>query len=813
MRTVVLTSLRQHTRRYVAALLAIAIGVAFIVVTGALSSAVRNGLLTDLEAPYQGADVVVDKPDTDDAATLLAEAPEHGADAWLVGWTLQPITHDGAVVDDSADIGQAPGSPERRWQELEEGRFPEVPGEALADPDAARGAGIELGDRVRIGSGPDALEVEVVGLADSPSPFSAADVYLLWADLEQWQDSLYVSSVAWAGPGDHDAEAGVVADLLPGAETLDVGAFAQRVQKEINNEVDLVSIIVLLFAAIALLVSVLVINNTFAILFAQRAREFALLRCVGATRRQLLRSVRIESLVLGCVAAVGGVIAGTATGHGIVALVRSQWPDALLGEAEIGVGWMLAAAAVGIGVTLVAAWLPTRRAVRVSPLAALRPDDTTSPHTAAGRLRVALGVLMVAAGVVLLGLAAVSHVLPVLLVGGGLTFSGVLVLGPVLVPALIRAVGSVAGRALGPAGRLAAGNAVRNPRRAAATSASLLIGVTLTTAVLTGMASSRSALAEEMDQQHPIDMTLTSTAGPLPRDLVDRVAAVDGVTAAAAVLGTIAQVGDVGDYPVLAAPARGTAAADLFRGGRVPAPRAGTIVVPWDALGEELKAGQRVTVAVGDQRVRLRVVGGADWCTAGLVAPDVLAEIDPTPTVQAVWVRAADGTDPDELEGSLEAIARPAGAELANGLARRDHVFFQLDVMTAGVVGLLAIAVVIALVGIANTLGLSVLERGREHALLRALGLTRRQLRVMLGAEAVLLSMVATLLGTGLGVAFAWVGVRALVEPAIEDAGVVLPWWQLAIVLLVSAVAALLAAVLPARRAARVAPAAGLALT
>lgn len=190
----------------------------------------------------------------------------------------------------------------------------------------------------------------------------------------------------------------------------------------------------------------------------------------------------------------------------------------------------------------------------------------------------------------------------------------------------------------------------------------------------------------------------------------------------------------------------------------------------------------------------------------------MLAQLDPSPSVQAVWVRAADGTDPDELAGSLEAIARPAGAELGSGLVRRDNVFFQLDVMTGGVIGLLAIAVVIALVGIANTLGLSVLERGREHALLRALGLTRRQLRTMLGAEAVLLSLVATLLGTGLGVVFAWAGVRALVEPVIEEAGVVLPWWQLAVVVLVSGLAALLAAVLPARRAARVSPAAGLAL-
>lgn len=809
MRTVVIASLRIHTRRYVAALLAVAIGVAFVVVTAALSSAVRDGLLTDLEDPFRGADVVLDRPKVDDAAALLAAAPDHDADAWLVGWTLQPVALDGAVADDDADIGQVPASPDRRWQQLAQGRFPAAAGEALADPDAAHGAGIEIGDRVRIGSGPDALEVEVVGLADSASPFAAAEVYLLWDDLQRWQDSLYVASVAWAGPGDTDDEAEVVTAVLPGAEPLSVGAFAQRVQKEVNNEVDLVAIIVLLFATIAVLVSVLVVNNTFAILFAQRSRDFALLRCVGATRRQVLRSIRLESLVLGCAAALVGLGAGALVGHGLVALVRSQWPDAMLGDARIGVGWLLSAAVLGIGSALVAGWLPTRRAVRVSPLAALRPDDSASPRTAAGRLRLALAVLTVVAGAGALGLAAASAALPLLLAGGVLTFTGVLLLGPVLVPALIRCLGWIA-RPLGPAGRLASGNAARNPRRAAATTASLLVGVTLTTAVLTGMASSRSALEEEMNRQHPVDVALTSAEGALPGVLADRAARVAGVTATAAVAGTTAAIGDLGDYPVLAVPEAGTPAAEVVRGGRVPAPRADTIVVPWGALEDGLRAGSRVTVAVGDRQVRLEVVGGDGW-GAALVSPSVLERLDPTPVVQAVWIRAADGTDPDELAGALEALA-PTGAELENGLARRDHVFVQLDVMTGGVVGLLAISVVIALVGIANTLGLSVLERGREHALLRGLGLTRRQLRAMLAVEAVLLSVVATVIGIGLGVCFAWVGVVTLVEPVIDDAGVVLPWGRLAVVVTVSALAALLAAIVPARRAVLVAPAAGLAL-
>ncbi|MDN4171958.1 FtsX-like permease family protein [Nocardioides sp. SOB77] len=166
----------------------------------------------------------------------------------------------------------------------------------------------------------------------------------------------------------------------------------------------------------------------------------------------------------------------------------------------------------------------------------------------------------------------------------------------------------------------------------------------------------------------------------------------------------------------------------------------------------------------------------------------------------------------EDLTGDLGAVAVTADADLHDGLAERAWVELQLDILTGAVVALLGIAVAIALIGIGNTLGLSVLERARENALLRALGLTRRQLRRMLAAEAVLLSVVATVLGTVIGVVFAWVAVRTMVDVAVDDAAVVLPWGQLAVVVLVAAAAGLLAGVLPSRRAARVAPAAGLAL-
>lgn len=804
MRTVILASLRTHTRRYGAALLAVVIGSAFIVVTAALSSAMREGLTAGLGEPYDGAAAVVDSPSAADAAELLDAAPATGADAWLIGWTMQQVTLGGTVVDTDTDIGQLPDRPDRRWQELVQGRFPGGPGEAVVDTNTAKIEKLAVGDQLRIGTGASALDVTVVGLVDSPSTYAYASIYVLWSDLARWQDQMFVTSLAWAGS---DATTTIRA-VVPDADVQDVDGYVQDLQQEVNNGVDIVQIVVLLFGAIALVVGVLVINNTFTILFAQRTRDFALLRCVGATRRQVLRSVRLESLALGVLAAVIGVGAGLGAGHGLVALVRAQWPATRLGEANVTLPWLAGSAAVAVLVTLVAAWLPTRRAVQVSPLAALRPDDSTQVRSRNGRVRLALGILALAAGSLGLGAAIASANVGALTIGGALVFAGVLLLGPVLVPALIRSAGPLTQRLLGPAGRLAAGNAVRNPRRTAATAASLLVGVTLTTAVLTGMASSRSALAADMDEQHPIDLAVTGTA-PLPADALPRLRAIDGVVAAVPVPGAVARIGDLDPLPLLPAAAHGDA--EVLHGD-LPRPGPRQVLVPWDLIGDGLEVGDVVRVTVGDRSRDVRVAGGEGWGEAALVRRTTLARLAPDARPQAVWLRAAKDADPEDLAGSVEAVASPLDAGVENGLAKRAYVDTQLDVLTGGVVGLLAIAVLIALVGIGNTLGLSVLERGREHALLRALGLTRRQVRRMLAAEAVLLSVVATVLGTALGVLFAWTGVRALVQPAVDGASLVLPWGQLAAVVTISALAGLVAAVLPSRKASRITPAAGLSL-
>lgn len=817
MRAVLLASLRAHLRRYVAVGLAVGIGVAFVVVTGAITSATRDGLSAGVGAPFEGAEVVATGVDPRRLDRLHESAAADGARLAVVGSAQVPVRPVGGVGEDLF-VGELPGLTDPpTWPVLVDGRFPRADGEALVDARAAELGRVALGDTLRVGEDDAAVEVTVVGTSD-PGPTSAANaVYLRWDDLRRFADAMYVEAVAWAGPGSAEEQGAALAaalgtrgaaeSVLPAREYVDEQVVAA------NDGVDVLATMLLVFAAIALFVAVLVIANTFTILLAQRRRELALLRCVGATRRQLQRAVRLEALAVGSAATAVGLLAGAALGHLVVAAVRSRVPAAGLGDASAGPSWYAAAAAVGVLVTVVAAWSPTRRAVRVPPVAALAPDDDTRLTTGAGRLRLAAGVGAVSLGAALLAttvaLDGEGPALLLMLAGGIVSFSGLVLLGPVVVPGLVRACGAAAARVAGPTARLAADNAVRDPRRTSAATASLLVGVTLTTAVLVGVASTRAVTDDEMAAQHPLDAGVTRTAGILPADAARRLAAVPGVARAEAVPGVVARVAGAGEVTVLA-PDEVDDVAGLSLDPSVTGGIADDeIRLPASVLNELDVAG-RVAVRVGDATVRLRPVIGDVTGEGALVAPAVLDRLAPQAGVGAVWIRAEDGTGGDDLAADVGAVAASYDAEVTAGLSRRDAVDLQLTIVTAAVVGLLGIAVLIALAGIANTLGLSVLERTRELALMRALGLTRARLRATLALEGVLLAVVATVLGTAVGVVFAWVGLHTIIAPVVATTPVVLPVGQLALVVAVAALAGLLAAALPARRAARITPAAGL---
>lgn len=823
MRTVFLASLRTHVRRYVAAAVAVVVSVAFVVVTGVLTAGARSGVMNGDGSPYRNADHVLaaDPEAVFDPATrpyddvlptsaAIALVDRLGRNASGLGRVLLPAHTAGGVPLGAGDprgeatVGPIAAAEELRWQKLVSGRFPARTGEAVLHVWDAHAWDVAVGDRVRVGEGATATDLDVVGLVESPSTWTQASVYVTWPQYLLWRDQPTFGLGSVAVRGD-------VGRIPDGMIVHSADDYVREGLAGLDNKTDTITLMLLVFAGVALVVSALVIANTFSILFAQRLRDFALLRCVGATGAQVLGSVRGEAAAVGVLASLTGTLVGVGLGYGLVPLINALAPRTPMGAPALPGPWLLGGSAVGLVVTVVASWLPARLAVRVSPLAALRPDAAVDVRTATGRRRLALAALLLVTGSALLGTAMVQDSKVLMVAGGAPVFAGVLLLGPVLVPLLVRAVGTL----LGPGGRLATENAVRNPRRTATTTAALLVGVTLTTAVLTGMATWRTAMDEQRNRHHPVDAAFTSLGEPVTTGLLDQVRRTTGVERAIAVDGVMARItGWDAPIPVLTAPDAAQVARD---GGGFAQVEPGTIRLDHEAFRSArtelgVRPGDRVTVRVGDRRAELRVVLLDGWGQAGVVAPETLAQLTDAPAPQAIWVRAAADVDPLRLVDDLDGLARAAGAEFTDQLQVRAAQDRQLDTLTWSVLGLLGVSVAIALIGIANTLGLSVLERTREHALLRALGLTRRQLRRMLAAEAVLLSVVATLLGTVIGVGFAWVAYETVVKRALTHATMQVPWLSLGVVVLGAALAGLLAAVLPARRAAGVTPAAGLSL-
>jgi putative ABC transport system permease protein len=377
---------------------------------------------------------------------------------------------------------------------------------------------------------------------------------------------------------------------------------------------------------------------------------------------------------------------------------------------------------------------------------------------------------------------------------------------------VVAAAGRLLGRVGGVPGRLAAGNATRNPRRTAATATALLIGVTLTTAMVVGAASTRATAQAGLAAAYPTDVLVEGGGEPVPADLLARLEAVDGVSAGTALTG-VDLTGPDGQ-PVHAQGVDVAAAAPVLRStSKVALPELGQVVVPdWQAEAWGVHAGDPVTLGASDRSRTLTVVLGGNEVSSPRLTAVELAGLTPGAAVDSLWLRLTDDADQNaavdditDLAGAAVPTAQVVG--LATERAALDSV---LNMLLLVVTGLLGVAVVIALIGVGNTLALSVVERRQESGLLRALGLTRGQLRGLLAWEAVLVAGVAAVLGVLLGAAYGLVGAASVLG---ELGNIVLdvPWLQVAAIVVVATVAGLLASVLPARRAARTPPVAAIA--
>jgi putative ABC transport system permease protein len=814
-----LAGLRAHLPRLVAATLAVVIAVGFVVATLVLTETSRATLLRAAGAPYVGADVVVT---SSDGSSLVGAA---GAVAAVPGVAaVDPTT--------AADVqARFPGrseaylalqsvaaDPALRWQRVTDGALPGRPGELAV----ATTAGAAVGDVVGVtvydpatGEVTATGEATVTGLVDlggDPTAGLYARGFAVPEQVAAWGAAEPTELRVAGGPGTDAAALAAAVTSAVGSTAVLVRTGEQAAEEAVatlTGDRLVLTAVLLVFATVAVLVAGLVIANTLAVLVAQRTRDLALLRCVGATSRQVRRGVLVEAAVTGLAASVIGVGAGVGLATLVSALVGTDSPIPLEGVAvpvyAIGTGL-----AVGTLTTLLAALGPARAATRVAPLAALRPLDAAPLRSRGGAARFAAGLLLLLGGAALMALGVAQATVYASLAGGAASFLGVVLLAQRAVPPVVAAAGRALGRLGGIPGRMAAGNATRNPRRTAATATALLIGVTLTTAMVVGAASTRVTAQAGLDAAYPADVEIAAY-GELPASLLPRLAGVDGVTGGTALLGADVTTPDgqplwvQGVDPATAAPVlRSTA--DL----RLPA-LGEAVLPPWAADAYGVRTGEALTLAAGANSRALTAVVDGDATGVLLYAAD-LRGLVPDAAPATLWLRLADGEgqraaidEVTELTGAAAPDASVTG--LASERAALDSV---LDLLLLVVTGLLGVAVLIALIGVGNTLALSVVERRQENGLLRALGLTRGQLRGLLAWEAVLVAGVAAVLGVLLGGAYGLIGTASV----LGGQGEVLfdvPWLQVAAIVVAATVAGLLASVLPARRAARTAPVAAIA--
>jgi putative ABC transport system permease protein len=599
------------------------------------------------------------------------------------------------------------------------------------------------------------------------------------------------------------ARSGSGLEAVPGAKGTDDERTGLRQQLAFFNQ------FLMAFAFVALFVGTFIVYNTFSIVVAQRTKQLAMLRALGARRGQVLRSVVLEALIVGGVAAGAGVGAGIALAFGLRALISRGGLDVPSGPLVVSAAALGTTLAVGVVVSVVSALLPARRAGRVAPIAALR--DVAVGRSQPSGARIALGTLLTAWGVAAfaLGLSArAGKGLPLIGLGSVSALLGVFVLGP----AIVRPVTWAAGlplKALGVTGSYARQNARRNPKRTSATASALMVGVGLVAFITVFAASAKASIAAFVDHSFRSDYVIESgslSQGFSPAIETDVQAA--GVTTLSPERVATAEVNGSA-VPVIGLDT--TAIDRLYdlgtTNGSITAVHAdGVAVAKSKAQASGVHIGDHVTVRFADgqpltQTVRAifngnSVGGDADW----IVGLDTFRTHVADQFDRRLFVKFDQGVA--SSRAALDtALTRWPNASVQDRAEFRASITSKVDALLGLVYGLLALALVIALLGITNTLALSIHERRRELGLLRAVGMQRRQVRRAVRYESVLIAVLGTALGVGIGVAGAWGIVKALADQGITH--FVVPGAQLATIVALAVAAGVVAAAGPARRAAK----------
>jgi putative ABC transport system permease protein len=827
----VLNGLWAHKRRLLGTTTAVVLGIAFLTATLVLGDSMRAGFRSAFTEANAGTDVVVRS-----ASEVGGEDSVRGfIDAGLVDTIARADGVAKAVpsIEGVATIigsdgerigGNGPPSVATNWIDdptlnpyrLAEGRAPAAADEVVVDRGAADDGDLHVGDRTTVLT-PAPVEVKIVGIATFGEEDSLGPTTYTAFTLPEAQELIAgpdaISSVLVA------ADAGVsqeslrdeIMQLMPARiEALTQDELTSEQEADIRSDfLGMFEVLLLAFAGIAMVVAAFSIYNTFSIVVAQRTRESALLRALGASRRQVIAGVTLEAIVVGVLASAVGFAAGLGLAVGLDALLSGlALPDAGL---VIGTDTVILAAAVGIVTTVLASVVPAVKASRVAPLAALR--DVAVDRSAVSKARVVAGILTAGAGLALViatstGDGAVNRVG----LGALAMLAGAVVLGPVVARPAAAVLGTGAVVTRGFTGRLARRNAMRNPRRIAASASALMVGTGVVALFTTFGASLEATIDNTVDSSFsgdlvivqnnnsgaPMSPELTAAIGDLPEvggavGAGEAAATIDGhdVEPTVADLGQLDKVLDLGvTQGSVAAFAPGQLAISeqyaethqLALGDQVPL----TFV---DGATADLEVGVIFSerMSFGDL-----IMSPADWAPHAHQDGDVVVFVD-----LAAGVSEADG------QAAVTAVTeRFSSPDPQTREEYVDSVGDEIDQMLTLVYGLLAVAVLIGLMGVGNTLALSIHERTRELGLLRAVGQSRRQLRSTVRWESVIVAVFGTVGGIAVGTFLGWGLMRAIHSQA--GFGLfAIPVTPLAVILALAAVAGVIAAVRPARRAAR----------
>ena len=835
-----LQGLIAHRFRLFATALAVTLGVAFTAGTLVLTDTVRStfdGLFGDV---YKNTDAVVrgveqfEGPDQTGAQRPRIEESVVDVVAGVPGVAAAEGRSLGyaRLIDKQGDAmgNPANGAPTLGygWStnadlnpfQVKDGRAPEAPGEVVIDAKSAKDAGFSLGDRTTVLVQGPPQQVTVVGTvtfggADSPGgatvvAFQEEVAQQLIAEPGKFDE---IAVIAEDGVSQDELTRSISAALPEGVEALTGAAVTKENQDYIAEAMGFFTTFMLIFAVVALLVGAFMIFNTFSITVAQRTRENGLLRALGASRRQVTSSVLVEALVVGVLASLLGLAAGFGVAAGLKALLSALGSEIPATGLVFNMRTVVVSLVAGIGVTLVAALSPARKAGKVAPVAAMQAHVIGSTGYGS-KQRVLVGAVVLTTGVaaLLTGLFAdVDNALPIVGLGALAVFFGVSILGRTIALPLSRVIGAPLPRLRGVAGDLARENAMRNPKRTAASASALMIGVGLVGFITIFVSSSKASIDQVIAQNFTGDLILDSRAGitgGVDPGLADRLNELPEVAAATGLrVGSVQVDGDVTQV-VGVDPATGFDVVDVKVRRGEPADLGASQIAVYEetAAAKGLDIGDRVPVRFKDtglQQLEIALVYGEDRLAGEwFLGKDAYEANFANRLDWQVYVKKADGTS---IREAREAVAAAAEAYPGVEVMDRDEFGAQMaepfDQMLALVYALLGLAILIALLGIGNTLALSIMERTRELGLLRAVGMTRSQLRSTIRWESVVIAVQGTLLGLLIGLFLGWAMIRALEDEGIEVFRV--PVGSLAVVVVLGALAGMLAAVLPGRRAAR----------